>query len=244
MVGLMVYQYAAIVYFYFSIGRLESIKQALYELVILPLWKPELFSHEKLLGPQKGVLLYGTPGTGKTMLAKAIIREFGAVFINMRISNLMSKWFGDAQKLVLDRGKQDRSQVSLGIVSRRKKYKVRFLNARGSLTEMDKEVSDNSMDSTLANVNGRLENLATCTEPTIVYSSAREVAATHHLGKLFMSCKLPELLYFSCKYCYCCDNRICQSSVLLNLQELLQSVHNSITFKILPETEIDSSDQE
>ncbi|KAJ6881221.1 hypothetical protein NC651_027929 [Populus alba x Populus x berolinensis] len=99
MVGLMVYQYAAIVYFYFSIGRLESIKQALYELVILPLWKPELFSHEKLLGPQKGVLLYGTPGTGKTMLAKAIIREFGAVFINMRISNLMSKWFGDAQKL-------------------------------------------------------------------------------------------------------------------------------------------------
>ncbi|KAG6752596.1 hypothetical protein POTOM_042615 [Populus tomentosa] len=58
-VGLMVYQYAVIVYFYFSIGRLESIKQALYELVILHLWKPELFSHEKLLGPQKGVLLYG-----------------------------------------------------------------------------------------------------------------------------------------------------------------------------------------
>ncbi|KAL9372022.1 hypothetical protein Peur_034266 [Populus x canadensis] len=49
---------------------------------------------------------------------------------------------------------------------------------------MDKEVSDNSMDSTLANVNGRLENLATCTEPTIVYSSEREVAATHHLGKV------------------------------------------------------------
>ncbi|KAL9372036.1 hypothetical protein Peur_034280 [Populus x canadensis] len=74
-------------------------EQALYELVILPLRKPELFSHEKLLGPQKGVLLYGPPGTGKTMLAKTIIREFGAVFINMRISNLMSKWFGDAQKL-------------------------------------------------------------------------------------------------------------------------------------------------
>ncbi|KAJ6976553.1 hypothetical protein NC653_028642 [Populus alba x Populus x berolinensis] len=74
-------------------------QQALYELVILPLRKPELFSHEKLLGPQKGVLLYGPPGTGKTMLAKVIIREFEAVLINMRISNLMSKWFGDAQKL-------------------------------------------------------------------------------------------------------------------------------------------------
>ncbi|TXG48557.1 hypothetical protein EZV62_024432 [Acer yangbiense] len=83
-----------------SIGGLETIKQNLYELVILPLRRPELFSHGKLLGPQKGVLLYGPPGTGKTMLAKAIARESGAVFINVRISNLMSKWFGDAQKLV------------------------------------------------------------------------------------------------------------------------------------------------
>ncbi|CBI23057.3 unnamed protein product, partial [Vitis vinifera] len=83
-----------------SIGGLETIKQALVELVILPLRRPELFSHGKLLGPQKGVLLYGPPGTGKTMLAKAIAKESGAVFINVRISNLMSKWFGDAQKLV------------------------------------------------------------------------------------------------------------------------------------------------
>ncbi|XP_059298897.1 uncharacterized protein LOC132051722 [Lycium ferocissimum] len=83
-----------------SIGGLESIKQALCELVILPMRRPELFSHGKLLGPQKGVLLYGPPGTGKTMLAKAIAKESGAVFINVRISNLMSKWFGDAQKLV------------------------------------------------------------------------------------------------------------------------------------------------
>ncbi|KAK4571112.1 hypothetical protein RGQ29_029798 [Quercus rubra] len=83
-----------------SIGGLEAIKEALYELVILPLRRPELFSYGKLLGPQKGVLLFGPPGTGKTMLAKAIAKESGAVFINVRISNLMSKWFGDAQKLV------------------------------------------------------------------------------------------------------------------------------------------------
>ncbi|MFS7929844.1 putative AAA+ ATPase domain, ATPase, AAA-type, core, AAA ATPase, AAA+ lid domain-containing protein [Helianthus anomalus] len=83
-----------------SIGGLEAIKQSLYELVILPLRRPELFSYGKLLAPQKGVLLYGPPGTGKTMLAKAIAKESGAVFINLRISDLMSKWFGDAQKLV------------------------------------------------------------------------------------------------------------------------------------------------
>ncbi|KAJ8650210.1 hypothetical protein MRB53_003233 [Persea americana] len=83
-----------------SIGGLEHVKQALFELVILPLRRPELFASGKLLSPQKGVLLYGPPGTGKTMLAKAIAKESGAVFINVRVSNLMSKWFGDAQKLV------------------------------------------------------------------------------------------------------------------------------------------------
>ncbi|KAJ4783835.1 P-loop containing nucleoside triphosphate hydrolases superfamily protein [Rhynchospora pubera] len=83
-----------------SIGGLDQVKEALFELVILPLRRPEIFSHGRLLSPQKGVLLYGPPGTGKTMLAKAIAKESGAVFINVRISNLMSKWFGDAQKLV------------------------------------------------------------------------------------------------------------------------------------------------
>lgn len=83
-----------------SIGGLEKVKQELYELVILPLQRPNLFGHCKLLSPPKGVLLYGPPGTGKTLLAKAIARESGAVFINVRVANLMSKWFGDSQKLV------------------------------------------------------------------------------------------------------------------------------------------------
>ncbi|XP_042509931.1 outer mitochondrial transmembrane helix translocase-like [Macadamia integrifolia] len=83
-----------------SIGGLENIKQSLFELAILPLRRPELFAHGKLLSPQKGIMLYGPPGTGKTMLAKAIAKESGAAFINVRMSTLLSKWYGDSQKLV------------------------------------------------------------------------------------------------------------------------------------------------
>lgn len=82
-----------------SIGGLETIKESLHELIILPLQRPELFLREELLRPQKGVLLYGPPGTGKTMLAKAIAKESGAFFINIKLANLMSSSFGDAQKL-------------------------------------------------------------------------------------------------------------------------------------------------
>lgn len=82
-----------------SIGGLEAIKQELCELVILPLQRPDLFARGKLLRPQKGVLLFGPPGTGKTLLAKALAKESHAVFINVKVSTLMSKWFGDAQKL-------------------------------------------------------------------------------------------------------------------------------------------------
>ncbi|EYU44233.1 hypothetical protein MIMGU_mgv1a025625mg, partial [Erythranthe guttata] len=83
-----------------SIGGLDEFKKELYELVILPLRRPELFSHGKLVTPQRGILLYGPPGTGKTMLAKAIAKESGAVFINLRISSLKSQWLGESEKQV------------------------------------------------------------------------------------------------------------------------------------------------
>eukprot|EP00238_Polyblepharides_amylifera_P013451 CAMPEP_0196587306 /NCGR_PEP_ID=MMETSP1081-20130531/57067_1 /TAXON_ID=36882 /ORGANISM="Pyramimonas amylifera, Strain CCMP720" /LENGTH=442 /DNA_ID=CAMNT_0041909455 /DNA_START=100 /DNA_END=1428 /DNA_ORIENTATION=- len=83
-----------------AIGGMEDVKKALDELVILPLRRPELFQRGNLLKPVKGVLLYGPPGTGKTMLAKALAKESEACFINVRVSTLQSKWFGDAQKLV------------------------------------------------------------------------------------------------------------------------------------------------
>ncbi|PQP98320.1 uncharacterized protein Pyn_18056 [Prunus yedoensis var. nudiflora] len=82
-----------------DIGALEDVKRALNELVILPMRRPELFSHGNLLRPCKGILLFGPPGTGKTLLAKALATEAGANFISITGSTLTSKWFGDAEKL-------------------------------------------------------------------------------------------------------------------------------------------------
>lgn len=82
-----------------DIGALEDVKKALKELVILPMRRPELFSHGNLLRPCKGILLFGPPGTGKTLLAKALATEAGANFISITGSTLTSKWFGDAEKL-------------------------------------------------------------------------------------------------------------------------------------------------
>ncbi|XP_022147527.1 uncharacterized protein LOC111016414 isoform X2 [Momordica charantia] len=82
-----------------DIGALEDVKKALNELVILPMRRPELFSHGNLLRPCRGILLFGPPGTGKTLLAKALATEAGANFISITGSSLTSKWFGDAEKL-------------------------------------------------------------------------------------------------------------------------------------------------
>ncbi|KZV52133.1 hypothetical protein F511_07088 [Dorcoceras hygrometricum] len=82
-----------------DVGALEDVKKALNELVILPMQRPELFSHGNLLRPCKGILLFGPPGTGKTLIAKALATEAGANFISITGSTLTSKWFGDAEKL-------------------------------------------------------------------------------------------------------------------------------------------------
>ncbi|KAG8388088.1 hypothetical protein BUALT_Bualt02G0088800 [Buddleja alternifolia] len=83
-----------------DIGALENVKDTLKELVMLPLQRPELFCKGQLTKPTKGILLFGPPGTGKTMLAKAVATEAGANFINISMSSITSKWFGEGEKYV------------------------------------------------------------------------------------------------------------------------------------------------
>ncbi|KAL8148352.1 hypothetical protein AgCh_005648 [Apium graveolens] len=82
-----------------DIGSLEETKESLQELVMLPLRRPDLFNGG-LLKPCRGILLFGPPGTGKTMLAKAIANDAGASFINVSMSTITSKWFGEDEKNV------------------------------------------------------------------------------------------------------------------------------------------------
>ncbi|MBS3101632.1 CDC48 family AAA ATPase [Candidatus Woesearchaeota archaeon] len=97
-----------------DIGGLDNVKQELIEAVEWPLKHPESF---KRLGvrPPRGILLYGAPGTGKTLLAKAVANESEANFILVKGPELLSKWVGESEKAVREVFKKAR-QVSPCII--------------------------------------------------------------------------------------------------------------------------------
>ncbi|MBR9679441.1 MAG: CDC48 family AAA ATPase [Candidatus Altiarchaeota archaeon] len=82
-----------------DIGGLKDVKKNLQEVVEWPLKHPEAF---KRLGiePPKGVLLHGPPGTGKTMLAKAVANEASANFIAIKGPEIFSKWVGESERAI------------------------------------------------------------------------------------------------------------------------------------------------
>ncbi|OUM70702.1 hypothetical protein PIROE2DRAFT_65732 [Piromyces sp. E2] len=84
---------------YADVGGLEQQIQEIKESVELPLTHPELYE-EMGIKPPKGVILYGVPGTGKTLLAKAVANQTSATFLRVVGSELIQKYLGDGPKLV------------------------------------------------------------------------------------------------------------------------------------------------
>jgi 26S proteasome regulatory subunit T2 len=84
---------------YADIGGLETQIQEMKEAVELPLTHPELYE-DIGIRPPKGVILYGEPGTGKTLLAKAVANQTSATFLRVTGSELIQKYLGDGPKLV------------------------------------------------------------------------------------------------------------------------------------------------
>jgi len=86
---------------YEDIGGLKPVITKVREMIELPLKHPELFDRLGI-DPPKGVLLHGPPGTGKTMLAKAVANESDAYFISINGPEIMSKYYGESEKALRD----------------------------------------------------------------------------------------------------------------------------------------------
>jgi len=82
-----------------QVGGLEEVKERLKESIEWPLTRPEMFEHFGI-NPPRGIVLFGAPGTGKTLIAKAIANEAKANFITIKGPELISKWVGESEKAV------------------------------------------------------------------------------------------------------------------------------------------------
>jgi transitional endoplasmic reticulum ATPase len=135
-----------------EVGGLEDVKQQLKESVEWPLSNPEGF--ERLgIKPPRGLLLYGPPGNGKTLIAKAIATESAANFIAIKGPEVMSKWVGESEKKLREVFRKAK-QVSPCIV---------FLDELDALAPTrgaggDNNVSDRLVDQLLTSMDG-LENM-------------------------------------------------------------------------------------
>ncbi|VDL64521.1 unnamed protein product [Nippostrongylus brasiliensis] len=81
-----------------DVAGLDGAKKALREIVVLPFKRPDMF--KGIRAPPKGVLLFGPPGTGKTMIGRCVASQCKATFFNISASSLTSKWVGEGEKLV------------------------------------------------------------------------------------------------------------------------------------------------
>lgn len=77
---------------------LDNVKGLIFENIIYPMKRPDIF--QGLRKPSRGILLFGPPGTGKTMIGKAVASQLNSTFFSISASSLISKWMGESERLI------------------------------------------------------------------------------------------------------------------------------------------------